>query len=1190
VECDACGAVVTGGRFCSECGSLLRQVCLSCGAAVTGGRFCSECGAALGSGGGTPPSAAVSPPVVVQPVAERRVCSVLFCDLVGFTTLAESRDPEEVRELLSRYFDTARTVIERYGGIVEKFIGDAVMAVWGTPVALEGDAERAVRAALDLVDAVDALGNHLGLPGLTARAGVVTGEVAVTIGATNEGMVAGDAVNTAARVQSVAVAKSVYVDGATRRLAQAAVGFDDAGTHELKGKAEPQQLWRAVRVLSGVGGAQRVDGLEAPLIGREVELRQVKDLFHATVDRHQPRLLVVSGAAGVGKTRVGWEFEKYIDGLVRSVLWHRGRCLSYGDGVSFWALAEMVRQRFGIADDDQASVAAGQLSRGLADLLTDPGERAYVGIRLGRLLGVPVEGDSGQEIVGEELFAGWRLYLERLATINPVVMVIEDGQHADSGLLDFVDHLLEWSHDVPIFVVLVTRPELDEHRPAFGVGRNRTTLTLDPLDEGSMDDLLGELVPGMPSEARRLIATHAQGVPLFAVETIRSLIDRDVVVPHEGRYQLVGELGKLAVPDSLHALLAARLDALLPDVRALVADAAVVGTTFPAEALIAVSGRPDGEVRAVLQDLVRREVFEISADPLSPQRGTYRFAQQMLRQVAYDTLSRHDRKARHLAVAGHLRSTFAGDGEEVIDVIARHYLDAVDAVSNDTDSAEIRHAAAVALTRAGDRARRTGAPQRAASSYASAAELYELEGHQGADCTAARLLEQAAESSGDVGEPTWIAEFAGRARALYERHGLLRDAARARGAGARSYAIRGLLADARAETAAALAVLRENPDADTVRLMMRQAGNEVFAGSPEGEVLAAEALALAQLLDVDDVLMVDAFIARGLAYNYANRPLEAAAYYREAALIAAGCGAVGLRGLALGNLAGVLLAADPMGAREAATTALEQCRLAGARLRLSAALVNLILANLQLGDWDEVRQVIERSIREDGLGDDEDLKVFHAMFLALKGNAAAAAELLAAVPMRQGSEDPQDVAMLALTRSLIAAATGDTAARLREAQTALRIFGPMSMRHEAFYWAWPEAARAADELGDDDARRELLSMTQYRRRGEMAMILRAERELVLARRSAADGGPTAEQGLLDAIDSLRASGSPYHLAQGLLDLTEYLVAGGRDASDAVDEARGIAERLGAEPVLRRAENLSGRSASSTRLSGSQTQT
>jgi class 3 adenylate cyclase len=286
VGCGRCGALLEDDDlFCGDCGAPVGG-CPACGKPLTPGkRFCRYCGAALFDAAAASPVPASAYPPGRESAAERRVCSVLFCDVVGFTPLSEARDPEAVRELLSQYFAVARTVISRYGGVVEKFIGDAVMAVWGTPVATEGDAERAVRAALDLVAAVAELGAQSGLPGLAARAGVVTGEVAVNLGAVGEGMVAGDAVNTASRVQAAAEPGSVLVDAPTQRLAGSAIGFADAGEHALKGKAEPQKLWRAVRVLSAVGGSQRVDGLEAPLTGRDAELRTVRDLFHAAAER-----------------------------------------------------------------------------------------------------------------------------------------------------------------------------------------------------------------------------------------------------------------------------------------------------------------------------------------------------------------------------------------------------------------------------------------------------------------------------------------------------------------------------------------------------------------------------------------------------------------------------------------------------------------------------------------------------------------------------------------------------------------------------------------------------------------------------------------------------------------------------------------------------------------------------------------
>ena len=606
------------------------------------------------------------------------MCSVLFCDLVGFTPLSESRDPEVVRELLSRYFEVARTVIGRYGGVVEKFIGDAVMAVWGTPVATEGDAERAVRAALDLVAAVRPAGGRGGGAGPGGAGGVVTGEVAVTLGAAGEGMVAGDAVNTAARVQSAAEPGAVLVDEATQRLAGSAVGFAEAGEHRLKGKAEPQRLWRATRVLAGVGGVQRVDGLEAPLIGRDAELRTVKELFHA-----DGRAAGAAAGAGVRAGRGG----QVAAGLgVREVRRRAGRRRCGGTGAGACPTARGWRSGRWPRSSGSGWASPRKTRPRLPRPSWPRGWRSSFPIRpSGRMWGCGWAGCSaslsrgtpGRRWRGRSCSRGGGCSSSGWPGSRPVVLLVEDAQHADAGLLDFLDHLIDWVRDLPVYVLVFARPELGQTRPGFGAGRNRTTLTLDPLDPASMDQLVDALVPGMPPPARAAVTAQAQGIPLFAVETVRALIDRDIVQPFEGVYRLVGDVGELAVPDSLHALLAARLDALDPDVRRLVADAAVLGTTFPAEALIAVSGQDEPAVRAGLAELLRREVLSVSADPLSPERGSYQFAQNMLRQVAYDTLSRRDRKTRHLAVAAHLRAAFPGDGEEVADVIARHYLDAL---------------------------------------------------------------------------------------------------------------------------------------------------------------------------------------------------------------------------------------------------------------------------------------------------------------------------------------------------------------------------------------------------------------------------------------------------------------------------------------------------------------------------------
>ena len=418
-------------------------------------------------------------------VAERRLVSVLFADLVGFTTLSEARDAEEVRELLSRYFETAQTLIGRYGGTVEKFIGDAVMAVWGTPLTREDDAERAVRAGLDLVAAVAALGAEVGAPDLNARAGVATGEAAVTLHAEGQGMVAGDLVNTAARVQSAAAPGTVFVTDGTRRASEAAVVYDDGGTHDLKGKAEPLHLSRAVRVIAGRMGALRSAGLESPFVGRDREFRLVKDLFHATADERRAHLVSVHGIAGIGKSRIAWEFEKYVDGVVDDVYWHRGRCIPYGEGVSFWALAEMVRMRVGHRrGGGSRPTGAAKLADALATWVPDEEERRYIGPRLAALLGY----DDDATAAREDLSAGWRMFFERIAERGPTVLVFEDLQWADDALLDFIQTMLDLSRDRPLFVVTLSRPELLDRRGDWGTrSRGFTSLLLEPLSDQAMD-------------------------------------------------------------------------------------------------------------------------------------------------------------------------------------------------------------------------------------------------------------------------------------------------------------------------------------------------------------------------------------------------------------------------------------------------------------------------------------------------------------------------------------------------------------------------------------------------------------------------------------------------------------------------------------------------------------------------------
>ncbi len=738
MTCPTCGAANEPGRkFCGECGTKLAVVCSSCGSANgPSARFCGECGTPLVVGAAAPASASLpgTPAGLTRaaPIAERRLVTVLFADLVGFTTLSEGRDPEAVRELLSTYFDLATDVIKRYGGSVEKFIGDAVMALWGAPTAHEDDAERAVRAALDLVDAVRALG-----PGIQARCGVLTGEAAVTLGATDQGMVAGDLVNTASRLQAVAPAGAVLVGEAVQRATSGAIAYEEAGEQLLKGKTAPVAAWRAIRIVAERRGRGRDDRLEAPFVGRDTELRLLKDLFHATSRERRVRLVSVTGQGGIGKSRLAWEFQKYLDGLVENIRWHEGRSPAYGEGITFWSLGEMVRSRANLLETDDPATTRARVAEMVAAHVPDEEERRRIEPALLALLGAGDAPAGGPA----ELFSAWRAFFERLASDRVVVLVFEDLHWADPGTLDFIEHVLEWSRNSPILIITLARPELLEHRPGWGAGR-RAFLALDlaPLDDAAMRELLTGLVHGLPEPAVRSIVARAEGMPLYAVETIRMLVADGRLRERPGGvgYEPAGELGELAVPDTLHALIAARLDGLDQADRALVQDAAVLGQSFTLDALAAVAGADRAVVGERLDRLVRAELLRQEVDARSPERGQHAFVQALIREVAYSTLSLRDRRTRHLAAARYFESI--GD-DELAGALAAHYLAAYRASTDGPEADALVAQARIALRAAADRAIALGAPGQAVTFLQRAIEVTDAEDDR------AQLNEQAGDAA-----------------------------------------------------------------------------------------------------------------------------------------------------------------------------------------------------------------------------------------------------------------------------------------------------------------------------------------------------------------------------------------------------------------------------------------------------------
>jgi class 3 adenylate cyclase/tetratricopeptide (TPR) repeat protein len=1107
-------------------------------------RFCGGCGSPLGEIV-VPPAATAAPPV-----AERRLVSVLFADLVGFTSLSEHRDAEEVRELLTRYFEVSRQIVTRYGGTVEKFIGDAVMAVWGAPVAQEDDAERAVRAGLELTEAVSALGAEVGAPDLQARAGVTTGEAAVTLGASGQGMVAGDLVNTASRVQSAADPGTVFVGDRTRRATEAAVVYEDAGAHDLKGKAEPVALFRAVRVVGGRGGSLRSTGLEAPFVGRDPELRLIKQVLHSTAEEHRAHLVSVVGIAGIGKSRLSWELFKYVDGLADVLLWHRGRCLAYGDGVAYWALAEMVRGRAGILEDEPPGAALGKLREVLASSIPDPEERRWLEPRLAQLLALEdVERTSPDRA---DLFSAWRLFFERLAEQTPVILVFEDLQWADEALLDFIEYLLEWSRSHPLFVLTLARPELTERRPTWGAGkRNFTSQYLEPLSNDAMAELLSGLVPGLPADLRDRILDRAEGVPLYAVETVRMLIDQGRLRQEGSRYLPTAPVDQLEVPETLQALISARLDGLPPDERRLLQRASVLGKTFSLAAVDALAADPNA-TEQVLAGLVRKEFLTLHADPRSPERGQYGFLQDLVRKVAYETLAKRDRKALHLAAAAWLESSWSADEGEVAEVVASHYLEAYLAAGEGPDAGAIRTKACDALVRAGERAGSLAAQVEALRYFHRAAELTD-------DATTrAGLLERA-------GSMARIASRTDEAMPLFEESerlflsaGLTHRAARVSARiGELLWWGPGKIEEAIARMERSFEVLaNEEADESLATLAAELARLQFFAGHIDR---AAERVEFA--LQAAETLWLPAVLSEGLNTKHLilsarNRPEESLAVLERALAIALENDEPTAATRAFANLSNGMLERDRIDdALSYQRRGLELSARLGFRGSWGFLQGHLATSMWLRGDWDEAVAAFEAM---DDPESSADALVSAGvastgmipLFLA-RGELERARDLLRVWAGGEESADVQARASALAAFAAVRLAEGDAEAARRGAR-------------EAFDLGFAVA------LGDLTGPEEVLSVVEAHPLGLLAPLLRAQASRYRARLNAARGLPDGvEAGYKTAAGMLREMGSPFFLAVVQAEHGTWLSGQGRldDAAGPLHEARATFQRLGARANL-----------------------
>ncbi|MDQ3379823.1 MAG: AAA family ATPase [Actinomycetota bacterium] len=759
---------------------------------------------------------------------ERKVVTVVFCDLVGFTQRAEQLDPEDVEALLSPYHARLRSELERYGGTVEKFIGDAVMALFGAPTAHEDDAERAVRACLAIRDwAIEE-------DDVQVRIAVTTGEALIRLDArpeAGEGMASGDVVNTAARLQSAAPVNGIVADETTYRATRHVVDYRDAAAVEAKGKAEPIAVWEVAAAHSrfGVDVAHQA---RTELVGRERELNVVRDAFERARHERTPQLLTLVGVPGIGKSRLVYELSQIVDTDPELITWRQGRCLAYGDGVTLWALGEIVKAQAGILEQDVPDEVEQKLRSAVADVLAETSDASWVESELRSLVGLAGESELGGDRRGAA-FSAWRRFLEAMAEQRPLVIVFEDLHWADESLLDFVDELVDWVTDVALLVVATARPELLERRPGWAGGKlNATTLALAPLTADQTALLITHLLERsvLPVESQQTLLERAGGNPLYAEQFAELFLER-------------GSADELPLPETLQGIIAARLDGLPQAEKELIRNAAVVGKVFWAAAL----RREADDAATTLHSLERKGFVRRQKRSSVEGESEFAFAHALVRDVAYGQIARADRSEKHRHAAEWIESL--GRPEDHAEMLAYHWLSALElARVAGQDDDDLVDSARLALRKAGNRAFALNSYPAAERYYADALELWPER-----DADRPDLLFRRAHALYFVGDDR-------REEALVEA----RDASLAAGDTERAAETEAFLASVawyrgqvdsvKLHLDRATELAGGTPSAAKARVLSISARTRTVSGEPEtGMRIAEEALEMADALGLDEL-------------------------------------------------------------------------------------------------------------------------------------------------------------------------------------------------------------------------------------------------------------------------------------------------------------------------------------------------